>query len=268
MADVQAAVGTADNPVVLLSISGTAMTVTFADGTVDTLTLPAGGGGGVDQTARDAAAAAQTAAGTAQTDIDDHEANHPGGGGGTTDQTARDAAAAAQTAADGAQTDIDDHEANHPTGGGGGTTDQTARDAAAAAQTAADGAQTDIDDHEANHPTGGGGGDPVTPTPPTTLVDSVAYESHGDVEIVGWRDFDFIQFMYTATNGNTYPSDVFNTGKLIALSPFVSPMGRNVQWTFTIDATDDDVIAVSASAGNAVPAPSTGSTLTVIGWYA
>ena len=46
---------------------------------------------------------------------------HGGGNGGGADQTARDAAAAAQATADGAQTDIDDHEANHPTNGGGGT---------------------------------------------------------------------------------------------------------------------------------------------------
>ena len=43
---------------------------------------------------------------------------HGGGNGGGADQTARDAAAAAQATADGAQTDIDDHEANHPGGGG------------------------------------------------------------------------------------------------------------------------------------------------------
>ena len=39
----------------------------------------------------------------AQSDIDAHEANHPSGGAGV-DQTARDAAAAAQGTADGAQT--------------------------------------------------------------------------------------------------------------------------------------------------------------------
>ena len=43
---------------------------------------------------------------------------HGGGNGGGADQTARDAAAVAQTTADDAQTDIDDHEANHPGGGG------------------------------------------------------------------------------------------------------------------------------------------------------
>ena len=43
---------------------------------------------------------------------------HPSGGGGA-DQTARDAAADAQTTADAAQADIDDHELNHPGGGGG-----------------------------------------------------------------------------------------------------------------------------------------------------
>ena len=55
-------------------------------------------------------------------DLTTHEGTpHGGGNGGGADQTARDAAAAAQATADGAQTDIDDHEANHPTNGGGGT---------------------------------------------------------------------------------------------------------------------------------------------------
>ena len=55
-------------------------------------------------------------------DLAAHEGTpHGGGNGGGADQTARDAAAAAQATADGAQTDIDDHEANHPTNGGGGT---------------------------------------------------------------------------------------------------------------------------------------------------
>ena len=68
----------------------------------------------VDQTARDAAAAAQT------------KADEP-----DVDQTARDAAAAAQMAAAAAQTKADEPDV-----------DQTARDAAAAAQTTADAAAT------------------------------------------------------------------------------------------------------------------------------
>ena len=137
----QGVVGTPGNPVVNVEVSGTDLVITFADGTTETDTLPAGAAFGVDQDARDSAATAQAAADAAQAEIDNHEANHPGGIGGI-DQTARDAAAVAQTAAESAQTtadtaeteaeaaqtDITDHEANHPTG----TTDQTARDAAAA----------------------------------------------------------------------------------------------------------------------------------------
>ena len=62
----------------------------------------------VDQTARDAA-------GAAQADVDAHEATTH-----NTDTTARTNAATAQAAAEAAQTEIDDHEANHPSGGGGG----------------------------------------------------------------------------------------------------------------------------------------------------
>ena len=66
-------VGSADNPVVNVDISGSVLTVTFADGSTQTHDLPAGGGSGEDATARAAAAQAQadadtagTAAGTAQ----------------------------------------------------------------------------------------------------------------------------------------------------------------------------------------------------------
>ena len=68
MAMVNEVLGTTGNPVVGLSISGEVMTVTFADNTTDTLTLPAGGGSGEDQVARDSAAAAQATADGAVTD--------------------------------------------------------------------------------------------------------------------------------------------------------------------------------------------------------
>ena len=52
-----------------------------ASGARTVATIPKTGGvGGADQIARDAATAAQTAADAAQTEIDEHEANHPGGG--------------------------------------------------------------------------------------------------------------------------------------------------------------------------------------------
>ena len=63
----QAAVGTADNPVTGLAVQGGQLVVTFEDGSTDALDLPAGQDA-EDQTARDAAAAAQT-------EIDTHEAS-------------------------------------------------------------------------------------------------------------------------------------------------------------------------------------------------
>ena len=162
----QAAVGTTGNPVVDVSVNGAELVVTFADGTTETHDLPAGGMGGVDQTARDGATNAQNAADAAQGEIDAHETSEH-----NTDSTARGAAAqtqteldtheasthntdsvarstavnarqvgeSAQTTADTARTDLTAHEAT-PHGGG---TDQTARDAAAAAQ-------ADVDAHEAS----------------------------------------------------------------------------------------------------------------------
>ena len=60
VAEANAAVGSVDNPVVGVSYSGTTLTVTYADGTDETFTIMGGPGGGtVDQTARDAAEAAQ-----------------------------------------------------------------------------------------------------------------------------------------------------------------------------------------------------------------
>ena len=56
MESAQAAVGSVGNPVTGIDVTGTILTITFADGATETHTLPAGGGGGgVDQTARDAA---------------------------------------------------------------------------------------------------------------------------------------------------------------------------------------------------------------------
>ena len=63
----QEAMGSTGNPVidVAVSLADGTLTVTFADGTTRTEALPAGMGGGADQTARDAAAAAQDTADTA-----------------------------------------------------------------------------------------------------------------------------------------------------------------------------------------------------------
>ena len=64
----QEAIGSVGNPVVGVDVVAGELVVTFADGVEETHTLPEGGG--VDQTARDAATGAGTAAATAQTGVD------------------------------------------------------------------------------------------------------------------------------------------------------------------------------------------------------
>ena len=174
VAAAQEAIGSTGNPVVGVTLTADELVITFADGSVETTPFAPGSGGGADQTARDAAAAAQgtidaheatphntdtlarstavdarqvgeaaqATADAVRTELTTHETTPHGGGGGT-DQTARDAAATAQGAADTAQADLDAHESsihNH---------DQTARAAAASAQGAAEQSQADIDAHEA-----------------------------------------------------------------------------------------------------------------------
>ena len=126
IAEAQAAVGSVGNPVTDVQIVAGQLVVSFADGTTESHDLPAGMGGGDDQTARDAAAAAQATADTAQGEITAHEADTH-----NTDGTARAAAAA--------QSELDDHEASTH------NTDTAARDAAQAAQAAANAAQTAAD---------------------------------------------------------------------------------------------------------------------------
>ena len=137
--------GSVGNPVTDVDIDAGQLVVTFADGTVDRQDLPTGpGGAGLDQTARDAAAAAQTTADAATTEAE------------ATDLIAPFARATADT------TDVmppprlaeNPADDNVPLVVGGGrsfrfvhrdtlgTQDQVARDAAAAAQTTADAATT------------------------------------------------------------------------------------------------------------------------------
>ena len=132
----QEAVGTTENPVTGVDIVGGELVVTFADGSTESHTLPAGmGGDGTDQTARDSADAAQA-------DIDQHEISTH-----NTDAVARAAAATAQSDADAA-----------------GSTASAASGAASVAQATADTNRTDLTDHEADDnahhtpPTNGGGG--------------------------------------------------------------------------------------------------------------
>ena len=235
-----AGIGTTGNPVVNVEVSGTDLVITFADGTTETDTLPSGAAFGVDQTARDSAATAQSAAEAAQTEIDNHETNHPGGIGGI-DQTARDAAGVAQTAAESAQTtadnaeteaeaaqtEITDHEANHPSG----TTDQTARDAAAA-NTLALGDKLERPDVNA----GVGISVLATPGSSTAMTISLTSSGMGPTTLSGgqWQYTYFAQpspgeigYVGTAISPGIYEW-VFDTGgayasaqaELLALMPF------------------------------------------------
>ena len=124
----------------------------------------------------------------------------------------------------------------------------------------------DLTEHEGTPH--GGGGTPATPTPPAVLVDAAAYTAHGDVTVAGWRDYDFVQLFY-AVGGNTYMTPPVNTVQLIAFTSLIVSIGRNVEWTITIDAADDDVITTAQStSGNAVAAPTATSTMSVIAWRA
>ena len=92
--------------------------------------------------------------------------------------------------------------------------------------------------------------------------------AHGDVTVAGWRDYDFVQLFY-AVGGNTYMTPPVNTVQLIAFTSLIVPIGRNVEWTLSIDAADDDVINTAQStSGNAVAAPTATSTMSVIAWRA
>ena len=99
-----ASVGTDGNPVVGVSYSGTTLTVTYADGTAETFSIAGGGGGGtVDQVARDAAEAAQT---------DADAAGAAAGAASGTANTALGTAASAQADANSAQATADTGVAN------------------------------------------------------------------------------------------------------------------------------------------------------------
>ena len=243
VAAAQEAVGTPGNQVTGVVVDSGYLVVTLADGSITRQALP-GMGGSEDQTARDAAAAAQatadgaqTAADAAQAELDAHE-----GTPHNTDATARDAAAAAQTAADAAQAELDAHEGTpHNTDGTARTaaaaaaataataqtTASTARDAAAAAQADADTAQTtagqaqatataasaaanaaqsDIDDHKANHPTGMGGGPTVLYEAATAAIGTSTGLITGNVVCpeIGELEFYFEGLTGTRKGGVAY----------------------------------------------------------------
>ena len=136
------------NPVTGLAITVSGkLEVIFADGATVELDLPAGMGGGVlDQTARDSAAAAQTAADDATTSAANAQAaaNSASDTAAAAQGTANNAATAATAAADIANANTGRLDA-FPAGTGG--VDQTARDAAGGS--AIDGRRRD---------NGGGGG--------------------------------------------------------------------------------------------------------------
>ena len=203
----QEAVGTPGNPVVDVTVSGSTLTITFADGETRDEDLPEGAPPpAIDQVARDAAAAAQTTADAAdvdQTARDAAAAAQATADEADVDQTARDAAAAAQATAD--EADVD----------------QTARDAAAAAQATAD---------------AGGGGTPVT--------GSVA--STGTAVATVASRFRRVVVMAGGTINNTQAATEFTLSENIAAGEklvfVLASIGRAYAEIFT-----DDLLALATS---------------------
>ena len=249
--------------------------------------LPSSGGGGLSDAERarllpDSAADGQVAVyqdASGQRIAEDVAA----GQGGTEDAVARAAAAAAAQDVVTHNAASDSHEDIRTSIEGRVTQDvveETAQrlinsaghasnvDLGAASQASQRNAEA-LTTHEGTPHGGGNGGTPTpTPTPPTTLVDGALYTAHGDVTVAGWRDYDFVQLFY-AVGGNTYMTAPVSTVQLIAFTSLIVPIGRNVEWTLSIDAADDDVInTAQSSSGNAVAAPTATSTITVIAWRA
>ena len=248
VAEAQAAIGSPGNPVTNVVFTGGILTVSFADGTTTTFSIMDGGNGGeggdgVDQTARDAAAAAAEDVETHNAAGDSHEDLRTALAGRV------DLDAVEQTA----QRLID--SAGHAT-----NTEITAATDAIARNAAA------LTTHEGT-PHGGMGGESATPTPPVVLVDGELFTAYGDLTIPGWRGYDFIQLLFT-NGADTFQSEPINSAQLIALSPVVVSMSRNVGWRLTIDASDDDVITIATIGGNTIAAPTATSTMTVIAWFA
>ena len=173
----QQAVGSTANPVVDVGYSGDLLTVTYADGQEEEFTIA--GGSGVDQTARDSAATAQTTASDAETTADTtqaglegHISQHPGAvhGGppadGTVTRDKLSPALQADVDAHADQSDLDTHTASEH------NTDQTARDAAETTETG-------LETHIAQHPTTSGG---LTAAAITALEEG---DPHSNVEIPG-----------------------------------------------------------------------------------
>ena len=281
----QEAVGTVGNPVTGIDVTGTTLTVTFADGTTETHTLPAGGGGGVDQTARDSATNAQNAASAAQGEIDTHEASEH-----NTDATARAAAATAQTeietheasthntditaqstalnarqTAEQAQTTVETHRAStHNTDGTARTaaanaqiTAESARDAAAAAQSDADTAQTTAGQAQAtatgaqtdidDHEANhpGGGG-----TPPTVLYDGTTTLAGGSAKLPGeivCPQTGFLEIYLEATAGNRSNS----AGYMKAPAARVYAANGAIGATYANNGTTNNIIAIPLGANRA-----------------
>ena len=215
IAAAQEAVGTEGNPVVNVQVVADNLVITFADGSTRDEVLPEGDDdGAIDQTARDAAAAAQAAADAPdvdQTARDAAAAAQAAADAPDVDQTARDAAAAAQAAAQ-AAADAPD-------------VDQTARDAAAAAQAAAD---------------EGGGGTPVTGSVASTgtAVATVASRFRREVLMAG------------GTINNTRSATEFTLSENIApgekLVFVLTNIGRAYAEIFT-----DDLLALATSYSSA-----------------
>ena len=197
------------NPVTGLSLNGNVLTVTFADATTETITLPSPSA--VDQTARDAAAAAQATA-------DAHEAtqhNHDAG--------ARTAAANAQITA------------------------ESARDAAAAAQADADTAQTTAGQAQA---TATAAQADIDGTPPTVLYDGTTTLAEGSAKLPGeivCPQTGLLEIYLEATAGNRSNS----AGYMKAPAARVYAANAAIGATYANNGTTNNIMAIPLGANRA-----------------
>ena len=131
---------------------------------------------------------------------------------------------------------------------------------------------TDGDDSTVPGPRGfigrpGTPGGEGTATPPTIIVNGIAYTAHGDVTVSSWRDYDMLQFIFYDSS-NYFPALAIATSALKlanaaskqALLAFEQNTSMNVHST-------DDSDNISITFHNSGPAVGADSTMTVIGWF-
>ena len=118
-------------------------------------------------------------------------------------------------------------------------------------------------------PTGAPGtpGGTGTTTPPTTIVNAIAYTQHGAVTVGSWRDYDVLQFIFD--NGNYYPAVPITTAALRLANSVATQALLSFEQNTSLNAySTDDSDDITISFHNSGPPFNTNSSMTVLGWFA